>query len=149
MQKKTVGARQEYEVPLTNTSEDDDGMEDYIHQDEIPDDRDVDHVRKDPSQVTTTGWKDTDNIIQNMNKMGRKRSRTKAREHHRLVDGLVTMRGDLAFAAASEVVNEDYHLTEDESEVRAERRKAKDAEYQAHIKNTTWEFSEGRTLHLE
>jgi len=41
-----------------------------------------------------------------------------------LVDGLVTMGGDLAFAAASEVVNEDYHLTEDEREVRAERRKA-------------------------
>src|SRR6056297_1993800 len=51
------------------------------------------------------------------------------------------MGGNLAFAAASEIVNEDYHLTEDESEVRAERRKARDAEYQAHIKNGTWELT--------
>ena len=138
---KTVGAHQEDEGPLIYTSEDDDGIEDDIHQDEIPDDRDVDHVREDPSQVGATGWKDTDNIVRNMNNMGRTRSRTKAREHHRLDDGLITMGGDLAFAAASEIVNEDYHLTEDENEVRAERKKAKDAEYQAHMKNGTWELT--------
>ncbi|EWM20386.1 retrotransposon ty1-copia subclass [Nannochloropsis gaditana] len=51
------------------------------------------------------------------------------------------MGGDLAFAAASEIVNEDYHRTEDENEVRAERKKTKDAEFQAHIKNATWELS--------
>jgi hypothetical protein len=138
---KTVGAHQEDEVPPTNTSEDDDGIEDDLHQDELPDDRDVDHVREDPSQVGATGWKDTDNIIQNMNNMGRTRSRTKAREHHRLDDGLTTMGGNLAFAAASEIVNEDYHHTKDESEVPAERKKAKDAEYQAHMRNGTWELT--------
>ncbi|EWM20259.1 Reverse transcriptase, RNA-dependent DNA polymerase [Nannochloropsis gaditana] len=138
---KTVGAHQEDEVPPTNTSKDNDGIEDDLHQDERPDDRDVDHVREDPSQVGATGWKHTDNIIQNMNNMGRTRGRTKAREHHRLDDGLISMGGDLAFAAASEIVNEDYHLTEDEKEIRAERKKAKDAEYQAHMKNGTWELT--------
>ncbi|EWM20268.1 hypothetical protein Naga_100167g3 [Nannochloropsis gaditana] len=73
--------------------------------------------------------------------MGRTRSKTKAREHYRLDDGSTTMGGSLAFAAASEIVNEDYHLTEDENEVRAERKKAKDAEYQAHMKNGTWELT--------
>ncbi|EWM19924.1 retrotransposon ty1-copia subclass [Nannochloropsis gaditana] len=73
--------------------------------------------------------------------MGRTRSRTKARERRRLDDGSTTMGGNLAFAAASEIVNEDYHLTEDENEVRAERKKAKDAEYQAHMKNGTWELT--------
>src|SRR6056297_3939244 len=115
---KTVGAHQEDEVPPTNTSEEDDGIENRLHQDERPDDRKVDHVREDPSQVGATGWKDTDNIVRNMNNMGRTRSKTKAREHHRLDDGLITMGGDLAFAAASEIVNEDCHLTEDENEVR-------------------------------
>ncbi|EWM20187.1 gag-pol polyprotein [Nannochloropsis gaditana] len=80
-------------------------------------------------------------IVRNMNNMGRTRSKTKARERHRLDDGSTTMGGNLAFAAASEIVNEDYHLTEDESEVRAERRKARDAEYQAHMKNGTWELT--------
>jgi len=105
---KSVGAHQEDEVLPTDTSADNDGIKDDLHQHEIPDDRDVDHVREDPSQVGATGWRDTDNIIQNMNNMGRTRSRTKTRENHRLVDGLVTMGGDLAFAAASEVVHEDY-----------------------------------------
>ncbi|EWM24819.1 gag-pol polyprotein [Nannochloropsis gaditana] len=138
---KTVGAHQEDEVLPTDTSEDNDSIEDDLHQDGRPDDRDVDHVREYLSQVGATGWKDTDNIIQNMNNMGRTRSRTKAREHHRLVDGLATVGGDLAFAAALDFVHEDYHLTEDESEVLAERRKAKDVEYQAHIKNGTWELT--------
>jgi hypothetical protein len=138
---KTVGAHQEDEVPPTNTSEDDDSIEDDLHQDELPDDRDVDHVREDPSQVGATGWKGTDDIIQNMNNMGCTRSRTKARERRRLDSGSTTMGGNLAFAAASEIVNEDYHYTEDECEVRAERRKARDAEYQAHIKNSTWELT--------
>src|SRR6056297_3110167 len=137
---KTVGAHQEDEIP-PNTSEGDDGIENRPHQDENPDDRDVDHVREDPSQVGATGWKDTDDIIRNMNNMGRTRSRTKARERRRLDDGSTTMGGNLAFAAASEIVNEDYHLTEDEKEVRAERRKARDAEYQAHMKNGTWELT--------
>jgi len=136
-----VGVHQEGEVPPTNTSEDDDGIENRSHRDEQPDDRDVDHVREDPSQVEATGWKGTDNIIQNVNNMGRMRSRTKAREHHRLDNALVTMGDDLAFAAASEVVNEDHHLTEDESEALEERRKAKDAEYQDHMKNGTWELT--------
>jgi len=91
--------------------------------------------------VGATGWKDTDDIIRNMNNMGRTRSRTKVRKYHRIYYGPVTMGGDLAFVAASEIVNEDYHRTEDESEVRAERRKAKDAEYQAHMKNGTWELT--------
>ena len=51
------------------------------------------------------------------------------------------MGGNLAFAAASEIVNEDYHRTEDENEVRAEKKKAKDAEYQAHMENGTWELT--------
>jgi hypothetical protein len=135
---ETVGAHQQDEQRPT---EDDGNIEDDLHQDELPDDRDVDHVREDPSQVGATGWKDTDNIIQNMNNMGRTRSRTKAREHHRLDDGLTTMGGNLAFAAASEIVNEDYHHTEDESEVQAERKKAKDAEYQADMENGTWELT--------
>jgi hypothetical protein len=130
---KTVGAHQEDEVLPTYTSEDDDGIEDVSHHDDQPDDRSIDHVREFPSQVGATGWKNTDDIIQNMNNMGRTRSRTKAREHHRLDDGLTTMGGNLAFAAASEIVNEDYHHTEDESGVLAERRKAKDAKYQARI----------------
>src|SRR6056297_2054772 len=138
---KTVGAHQEDEVLPSKTSEDDDGIENGSYQDEQPDDRDVDHVREDPSQVGTTGWKDTDDIIRNMNNMGRTRSRTKARESRRLDDGSTTMGGNLAFAAASEIVNEDYHLTDDENEVRAERKKAKDAEYQAHMKNCTWELT--------
>jgi hypothetical protein len=138
---ETVGVHQEDEVPPTNTSENDDGIENVSHQDEQTDDRSIDHVREDPSQVGATGWKDTDNIVRNMNNMGRTRSKTKAREHHRLDDGLITMGGDLAFAAASEIVNEDCHLTEDENEVRAERKKAKDAEYQAHMKNGTWELT--------
>src|SRR6056297_1285069 len=86
---KSVGAHQEDEVLPTDTSADNDGIKDDLHQHEIPDDRDVDHVREDPSQVGATGWRDTDNIIQNMNNMGRTRSRTKTRENHRLVDGLV------------------------------------------------------------
>jgi hypothetical protein len=106
-----------------------------------PDDRSIDRVRDDPSQVGATGWKDTDNIVRNMKNMGRTRSKTKAREHHRIDDGFATMGGNLAFAAASEIVNEDYHYTEDESGVRAERRKARDAEYQAHMKNRTWELT--------
>jgi hypothetical protein len=137
---ETVGAHQEDEVPPTNTSENDDGIENVSHQYEQTDDRSIDHVREDPSQVGATGWKDTDNIVRNMNNMGRTRSRTKARERRRLDPGSTSMGGNLAFAAASEIVNEDYHLTEDESEVRAERRKAKDAEYQAHMKNGTWEL---------
>jgi ribosomal protein S17E len=136
-----VGAHQEDEVPPTNTSENDDGIEDDLHHDDQPDDRSIDHVREDPSQVGATGWKDTDNIVRNMNNMGRTRSRTKARERRRLDPGSTSMGGNLAFAAASEIVNEDYHLTEDESEVRAERKKAKDAEYQAHMRNGTWELT--------
>jgi hypothetical protein len=138
---RTVGAHQEDEVLPSDTSEDDDGIENGSHQDEQPDDRDVDHVREDPSQVGATGWKDTDDIIRNMNNKGRTRSRTKAREYHIIYDGPVTMGGDMAFAAASEIVNEDYHLTEDENEVREERKKAKDAEYQTHMKNGTWELT--------
>jgi hypothetical protein len=65
---KTVGAHQK---------DDQRPAEDDLHQDEIPDDRDVDHVREDPSQVGATGWKDTDNIVRNMNNMGRTRSKTK------------------------------------------------------------------------
>ena len=76
-----------------------------------------------------------------MNNMGCTRSRTKAREYHRIYDGPATMGGNLAFAAASEIVNEDYHRTEDENEVRAEKKKAKDAEYQAHMENGTWELT--------
>jgi hypothetical protein len=138
---ETVGAHQEDEVPPTNTSENDDGIEDDLHHDDQPDDRSIDHVREDMSQVGATGWKDRDDIVQNMNNMGRTRSRTKARERRRLDPGSTSMGGNLAFAAASEIVNEDYHLTEDESEVRAERRRARDAEYQAHIKNGTWELT--------
>ena len=73
---KTVGAHQEDEVPPTDTSEYGDGIEDELHQDERPDDRSVDHFREDPSQVGATGWKHTDNIIQNMDNMGRTRSKT-------------------------------------------------------------------------
>ncbi|EWM20093.1 copia-like retrotransposable element, partial [Nannochloropsis gaditana] len=138
---KTVGAHQEDEVPPTKTNEDDDGIEDDLYHDDQPDDRSIDHVREDPSQVGATGWKDTDDIIQNIDNMGRTRCRTKAREHHRLDDGLITMGGNLAFAAASEVVHEDYHLTEDESEVQAERKKARDAEYPAHMRNGTWKLT--------
>ena len=32
-------------------TDDDDGIEDGVHQDERPDDRNVDHVREDQSQV--------------------------------------------------------------------------------------------------
>ncbi|EWM20134.1 retrotransposon ty1-copia subclass [Nannochloropsis gaditana] len=135
---KIVGAHQKDDQ---RPAEDDGNIEDDPHQDQHPDDCGVDHVRDDPSQVGATGWKDTDNIVQNMNNMGRTRSKTKAREHHRIDDGFATMGGNLAFAAASEIVNEDCHLTEDESEVRAERRKARDAEYQAHMKNGTWELT--------
>ncbi|EWM20261.1 transposable element [Nannochloropsis gaditana] len=135
---ETVGAHQKDDQ---RPAEDDGNIEDDLHQDEIPDDRDVDHVREDSSQVEATEWKDTDDIIRNMNNMGRSRSKTKARERHQLDDGSTTMGGNLAFAAASEIVNEDYHLTEDEREVRAERKKAKDAEYQAHMRNGTWELT--------
>src|SRR6056297_3475425 len=138
---KTVGAHHEDEVPPTDTSEDDDGMEDDIHQDERPDDRGVDHVREDPSQVGATGWKDTDNIVRNMNNMGRTRSKTKAREHHLLDDGFAIMGGNFAFTAASEIMNVSCRHEEDQANMQAERKKAKDAEYQAHMKNGTWEFT--------
>jgi hypothetical protein len=138
---KTVGAHQEDEVPPTDTSEDDDDIEDGVHQDDRPDDRRIDHVREDQPQVGATGWKDTDEINRNMNNMGRTRSKTKARERHQMDDEFATTGGNLAFAAASEIVNEDFHHTEDESEVQAERKKAKDAEYQAHMKNGTWELT--------
>jgi hypothetical protein len=101
---KTVGAHQKDEEPPVNTN-----IDNGEHQDDRPDDRNLNHVREDQSQVGATGWKDTDDIIQNMNIIGRTRSRTKAREHHRLNDGLVTMRGDIIFAAASEIISEDCH----------------------------------------
>jgi hypothetical protein len=106
-----------------------------------PDDRSIDHVREDPSQVGATGWKDTDDIVQNMNNMGRTRSKTKAREHHRIDDGFAIMGGDLAFAAASGIMNVSCRHEEDQANVRAERRKARDAEYQAHMRNGTWELT--------
>jgi hypothetical protein len=115
---KTVGAHQEDEVPPTNTSEDDDGIEDDLHQDEQTDDRDIDHVREDPSQVGATGWKGTDNIIQNMNNMGRTRSKTKAREHHRIDDGFAIMGGFFAFTAASEIMNVICRHEEDQAHIR-------------------------------
>jgi hypothetical protein len=52
------------------------------------------------------------------------------------------MGGDLAFATASEIINEDCHHKEDEIEMQAEWKKAKNAEYQAHIKNGTWELTQ-------
>ena len=89
-----------------------------------------------------TGWKDTDNIVRNMNNMGRTRSKTKAREHHRIDDGFAIMGGDFAFTAASEIMNDELSpYEEDQANVRAERKKAKDAEYQAHMKNGTWELT--------
>jgi hypothetical protein len=60
---KTVGAHQQDEVPHADASEDGNSIENDIHQDDQPDDRSIDHVREDPSQVGATGWKDTDNII--------------------------------------------------------------------------------------
>jgi hypothetical protein len=135
---KTVGAHQKDDQ---RPAEDDGNIEDDLHQDELPDDRDVDHVREDPSQVGATGWKDTDNIVRNMNNMGRTRSKTKAREHHRIDDGFAIMGGDFAFTAASEIMNVSCRHEEDQAHVRAERGNAKDAEYQAHMRNGTWELT--------
>jgi len=135
---KTVGAHQKDDQ---RPADDDGDIEDDLHQDEIPDDRDVNHVREDPSQVGATGWKDTHNIVRNMNNMGRTRSKTKAREHHRIDDGFAIMGGDFAFTAASEIMNVSCRHEEDQAHVRAERGKAEDAEYQAHMRNGTWELT--------
>jgi hypothetical protein len=51
------------------------------------------------------------------------------------------MGGDLAFSAASEIMSASCHHEEDQANVLAERRKARDAEYQAHMKNGTWELT--------
>ena len=88
-----------------------------------------------------TGWKDTHNIVRNMNNMGRTRSKTKAREHHRIDDGFAIMGGDFVFTAASEIMNVSCRHEEDQANVQAERRIAKDAEYQAHMRNGTWELT--------
>jgi len=61
---ETVGAHQKDDQ---RPAEDDGNIEDDLHQDEIHDDRSIDHVRDDPSQMGATGWKDTDDIVQNMN----------------------------------------------------------------------------------
>ena len=52
---KTVGAHQEDEVPPTDTSEDDDSIENDIHQDDRPNNSSIDHVREDQTQVGATG----------------------------------------------------------------------------------------------
>jgi len=139
---ETVGAHQEDEVPPPIDTNGDNGREeDDIHQDDRPDDHDIDHVREDQSQEVATGWKDMDDIVRNMNNMRRIRSKTKACEHHRMDDEFATMGGDFAFSAASEIMKANCHHEEDQAKVQAERKKATDAEYQAHIKNGTWEFT--------
>jgi hypothetical protein len=51
------------------------------------------------------------------------------------------MGGDFAFTAASDIMNVSCRHEEDQAHVRAERGKAKDAEYQAHMRNGTWELT--------
>jgi hypothetical protein len=56
-------------------------------------------------------------------------------------DGLATMGGDLAFTAASEIVNANCNHEEHQACMQAERKKAKNAEYQAYMKTGTWELT--------
>src|SRR6056297_1142264 len=51
------------------------------------------------------------------------------------------MRNDLTFTAASEIINANCHYKEDQGNVQAEFKRAKDAEYHAHIKKTTWKLT--------
>ena len=51
------------------------------------------------------------------------------------------MEEDFAFTEALEIVTTNRHYKEDQANVQAELKKAKDAEYQAHIKNGNWELT--------